>query len=124
MFHHHSYFVQRINHHQIGKTSTSLNSSFSPQIFGEHPLKSLDTHCNATVQDTLTNIIRSGRNLGNFSEATLVEDVNTYIPEGNAVKQEPNTALLSAILMFGTFFIAYFLRIFRNGKYLGRTVSL
>lgn len=36
---------------------------------------------------------------------------------------EPNTALLSAILMFGTFFIAYFLRIFRNGKYLGRTVS-
>ena len=29
---------------------------------------------------------------------------------------EPNTALLSAILMFGTFFIAYFLRIFRNGQ--------
>ena len=24
--------------------------------------------------------------------------------------------------MFGTFFIAYFLRIFRNGQYLGRTV--
>lgn len=38
------------------------------------------------------------------------------------IKKEPNTALLSAILMFGTFFIAYFLRVFRNGKYLGRTV--
>ena len=25
--------------------------------------------------------------------------------------------------MFGTFFIAYFLRIFRNSKYLGRNVS-
>jgi hypothetical protein len=35
----------------------------------------------------------------------------------------PNVALLSTILMFSTFFIAYFLKIFRNGKYLGRTVS-
>merc|ERR1719412_1802921 len=33
---------------------------------------------------------------------------------------QPNTALLSAILMFGTFFIAYFLRIFRNSQYLGK----
>ena len=32
----------------------------------------------------------------------------------------PNTALLSAILMFGCFFIAYFLRLFRNSPYLGR----
>ena len=45
------------------------------------------------------------------------------VVDSEVVKQEPNTALLSAILMFGTFFIAYFLRIFRNGKYLGRTVS-
>jgi len=33
---------------------------------------------------------------------------------------QPNTALLSMILMFGTFFIAYFLRIFRNSQFLGR----
>merc|ERR1719219_226929 len=33
---------------------------------------------------------------------------------------QPNTALLSAILMFGTFFIAYFLRIFRNSQFLGK----
>jgi hypothetical protein len=37
-------------------------------------------------------------------------------------RPNPNTALLSAILMFGTFFIAYFLRIFRNSKFLGRNV--
>ena len=36
---------------------------------------------------------------------------------------EPNTALLSTILIFGTFLIAYFLRIFRNSKFLGRSVS-
>merc|ERR1712106_313779 len=33
---------------------------------------------------------------------------------------QPNTALLSMILMFGTFFIASFLRIFRNSQFLGR----
>ncbi|WAR10579.1 B3A3-like protein [Mya arenaria] len=34
---------------------------------------------------------------------------------------EPNTALLSTILILGTFLIAYFLRIFRNSKFLGRS---
>ncbi|XP_022102508.1 anion exchange protein 3-like isoform X3 [Acanthaster planci] len=33
----------------------------------------------------------------------------------------PNTALLSIILTFGTFFIAYFLQILRNSSFLGRT---
>ncbi|XP_055870394.1 anion exchange protein 2-like isoform X2 [Biomphalaria glabrata] len=37
-------------------------------------------------------------------------------------KNQPNTALLSLILVFGTFLIAYFLRIFRNSKFLGRSV--
>lgn len=37
---------------------------------------------------------------------------------------EPNTALLSTILIFGTFLIAYFLRIFRNSRFLGRSVSV
>ncbi|GIY32728.1 anion exchange protein 2 [Caerostris extrusa] len=35
---------------------------------------------------------------------------------------QPNTALLSMILMIGTFYIAYFLRHFRNSKFLGRSV--
>jgi solute carrier family 4 anion exchanger 2 len=35
---------------------------------------------------------------------------------------QPNTALLSFILMFGTFLIAYFLRNFRNSQFLGRTI--
>ena len=36
---------------------------------------------------------------------------------------EPNTALLSAFLMIGTFVIAYQLRSFKSGKFLGRSVS-
>ena len=35
----------------------------------------------------------------------------------------PNTALLSAFLMIGTFYISYSLRAFKSGKFLGRTVS-
>lgn len=48
-----------------------------------------------------------------------------YSPDGNMtiIEKEmegsyPNTALLSMCLMFGCFFIAYFLRIFKNGPYL------
>ncbi|XP_061083071.1 anion exchange protein 3 [Conger conger] len=35
------------------------------------------------------------------------------------VLNQPNTALLSLVLMLGTFFVAYFLRKFRNSRFLG-----
>ena len=41
----------------------------------------------------------------------------------SGVENEPNTALLSTILMFGTFMIAYGLKQFRNSHYFGRTVK-
>ena len=44
-------------------------------------------------------------------------------PDNEVYENEPNTALLSFILMFGTFMIAYGLKLFRNGKYMGRTVG-
>ena len=37
-------------------------------------------------------------------------------------KNQPNTALLSLLLMFGTFAIAQYLQFFRNSKLLGRRV--
>jgi hypothetical protein len=39
-------------------------------------------------------------------------------------ESQPNTALLCLILALGTFFIAYYLRQFRNSKFLGRSVSI
>ena len=88
---------------------------------------SLDTYCNST------SILQKYLNAANFSEpvfdenGTLIhdnaEDDYENNEDGEVFRQEPNTALLSFILMFCTFFIAYFLRIFRIGKYLGRTVS-
>ncbi|XP_051870161.1 anion exchange protein 3 isoform X3 [Pristis pectinata] len=38
------------------------------------------------------------------------------------VQMQPNTALLSLVLMVGTFFTAYFLRKFRNSRFLGGSV--
>lgn len=43
---------------------------------------------------------------------------------GDRRLNEPNTALLCTILALGTFFIAYYLRHFRNSKFLGRNVSI
>jgi hypothetical protein len=56
-------------------------------------------------------------------EEDLFSALHEALPNTGRPEREPNTALLSAILMFGTFFIAYFLRIFRNSQYFGRTVS-
>ncbi|XP_028289780.1 anion exchange protein 2b isoform X2 [Gouania willdenowi] len=72
------------------------------KIFKEHPLKrcSLD---NGTEEDPLFNI-------------TLVQS-NSTLTGAVAVRGEPNTALLSLVLMAGTFFIAFYLRKFKNSAF-------
>ena len=62
------------------------------------------------------------------SNMTVVGSNMTVVGSNMTVESEasipqPNTALLSVILCFGTFFIAYFMKQFRNSKYLGRPVS-
>lgn len=42
--------------------------------------------------------------------------------EDYLIFNQPNTALLSLVLMMGTFFIAFFLRKFRNSRFLGGKV--
>ncbi|XP_053090278.1 anion exchange protein 3 isoform X3 [Pangasianodon hypophthalmus] len=46
---------------------------------------------------------------------------NGVLTEGPILNQ-PNTALLSLVLMVGTFFVAFFLRKFRNSRFLGGKV--
>ncbi|KAI3356533.1 hypothetical protein L3Q82_017736, partial [Scortum barcoo] len=48
-----------------------------------------------------------------FTPATELEDGE------DPVFNQPNTALLSLVLMMGTFFVAFFLRKFRNSRFLG-----
>ncbi|XP_068186219.1 anion exchange protein 3 isoform X1 [Antennarius striatus] len=62
------------------------------KVFAEHPL--LATYPSDTTP------------------ATGLQDVE-YI------RNQPNTALLSLVLMMGTFFVAFFLRKFRNSRFLG-----
>ncbi|XP_041817821.1 anion exchange protein 2b isoform X2 [Chelmon rostratus] len=73
------------------------------RIFKEHPLKrcSLD---NSTGGDTSTENI------------TLMLSNSTQ-PVTVSVRGEPNTALLSLVLMAGTFFIAFYLRKFKNSAF-------
>lgn len=72
------------------------------QIFKEHPLKRCsfdnDTYGNTSVEN-----------------ATLL--VNSSSQPVMEVKGEPNTALLSLVLMAGTFFIAFYLRKFKNSAF-------
>nr|XP_022325247.1 anion exchange protein 2-like isoform X2 [Crassostrea virginica] len=59
---------------------------------------------------------------GNRTALLPMEDkYHTYHDNFEDGCPKPNTALLSLVLMLGTFFIAYFLRIFRNSKFLGRS---
>ena len=64
------------------------------KVYNTHPLVSIPDYCNQTL---------------------LAEDDVT-----EAVRREPNTALLSTLLMFGTFFVAYFLRAVKGSHFLGR----
>ena len=55
---------------------------------------------------------------------SLALSPDTSSDEDQAIKNQPNTALLSLILTFGTFLLAYALKGFRNSQFLGRSVSL
>merc|ERR1719295_1599262 len=86
------------------------------KIFGKHPLGVTEFYCNET---------ESLMDLMNKPEGTTpaVTNATTEVEAVPKVfENSPNTALLSAILMFGTFGIGYYLRIFRNSHYFGRTV--
>ncbi|XP_048578952.1 band 3 anion transport protein isoform X2 [Nematostella vectensis] len=52
---------------------------------------------------------------------TNLTNIDPYIKENIVpVTGEPNTALLCAILMFGTYFVAFYMRKFRNSHFFGK----
>ncbi|KAM8850142.1 anion exchange protein 2a isoform 2-T4 [Spinachia spinachia] len=67
------------------------------KIFQDHPLQNC-LHGNHTLSPSLCNFTTSGANTGK-------------------VIGEPNTALLSFVLMAGTYFIAFYLRKFKNSSF-------
>lgn len=51
--------------------------------------------------------------------AVYPTDTSGFHSMDGPVHNQPNTALLSLVLMMGTFFVAFFLRKFRNSRFLG-----
>ncbi|XP_072549431.1 solute carrier family 4 member 1a (Diego blood group) [Salminus brasiliensis] len=80
------------------------------KIFKTHPLVLNYEHLNESLEDPFHPVL----------EITNITDEHGNITHYHKVRERPypNTALLSMCLMFGCFFIAFFLRQFKNGIYL------
>lgn len=104
-------------------------------LYGQHPL--LAHYCGI---DTILPSIDGNDTYDNYTESYFInndtemnttlqainQDITTIdLPrnESNDVINQPNTALFCTILALGTFAIAYYLRLFRNSQFLGRSVS-
>ncbi|XP_044037316.1 solute carrier family 4 member 1a (Diego blood group) [Siniperca chuatsi] len=79
------------------------------KIFKTHPLILNYDHLNDTMDDPFHPLIKE--------HIEIHVDGNITIHVQETERPYPNTALLSMCLMFGCFFIAYFLRHFKNGHY-------
>ncbi|KAL5005957.1 hypothetical protein ScPMuIL_017115 [Solemya velum] len=95
------------------------------ETFTNHPI--LPNYCEfCTIKGMSNGVLNSTQ-----SNTSVIERKNSSIPNetltcpvflpGDMDRNQPNTALLSSILIFGTFLVAYFLRVFRNSKFLGRS---
>ncbi|KAM7390256.1 hypothetical protein PAMA_008433 [Pampus argenteus] len=76
------------------------------KIFRDYPLK----RCNIDIPINGTNGTISTENMTHVLS-------NSSLPVKEQVSGEPNTALLSLVLMAGTFFIAFYLRKFKNSAF-------
>lgn len=89
-------------------------------VYGRHPI--LWDYC----QFTLVTPAESNSTQYNASEyaenATVINALPTHDTLGPI--NQPNTAFFCTILTLGTFAIAYYLKMFRNSKFLGRSVSI
>ncbi|KAK0093325.1 hypothetical protein PV326_013821 [Microctonus aethiopoides] len=99
-------------------------------FFNRNPL--LPEYCfddyNGNVTSHMTNstteLLKYTRSLNESGLITNDELTQEHIPSHNSAGlliNQPNTALMCTILCLGTFLGAYYLRIFRNSHYLGRS---
>ncbi|TRY90259.1 hypothetical protein DNTS_005118 [Danionella cerebrum] len=79
------------------------------KIFQEHPLR----RCSSLIVDNSNSSLNS-----TMEEVTVIPlAMNESATEMVKVVGEPNTALLTLVLMSGTFFIAFYLRKFKNSAF-------
>lgn len=100
-------------------------------VFGQHPL--MENYCgilgtcvsntnpsNFTTLENDTMLMDSPIMDRNVSAPLALRQTEQEVEKMN----QPNTALFCTILALGTFVIAYYLRLFRNSQFLGRSVSV
>lgn len=112
-------------------------------VFGRHPLTAdycgfrdllagMDGNgsaANNTIDGNYTNDDTNASAIDLLDDATTaIIPINEYaimLPQYDSHGRinQPNTALFCTILALGTFAIAYYLRLFRNSQFLGRSVS-
>uniref|UniRef100_A0A4W5RG82 Anion exchange protein n=1 Tax=Hucho hucho TaxID=62062 RepID=A0A4W5RG82_9TELE len=80
------------------------------KIFKAHPLVLNYEHLNDSLENPFHPVV--------MEHVEFHDDGNQTVHEVIIERAYPNTALLSMCLMFGCFFIAYFLRQFKNGHFL------
>ncbi|XP_025420919.1 anion exchange protein 3 isoform X2 [Sipha flava] len=90
-------------------------------VFTKHPLLPLKQYCE---EDALIRIENSlfNPNSTDYNSTSNGTDIFRPVDHQTLITKQPNTALLCTILALGTFFIAYYLRHFRNSKFLGRNI--
>ncbi|CAG9818590.1 unnamed protein product [Phaedon cochleariae] len=86
-------------------------------LYTKHPLMGDYCVANSTAgNSTAGNSTASNSTAGNRTVGDAVKRDDVEVPSN-----QPNTALFCTILTLGTFAIAYYLRMFRNSQFLGRS---
>nr|XP_022905719.1 anion exchange protein 2 isoform X2 [Onthophagus taurus] len=103
-------------------------------VFHQHPLLTdycgfdrFNGNCTTSPVDEVFN--STILNITEFGNETYCNDITITPPIGppivrdknGLILNQPNTALMCVILALGTFVIAYYLRLFRNSQFLGRS---
>ncbi|GAA6110046.1 anion exchange protein 2-like isoform X1, partial [Tachysurus ichikawai] len=83
------------------------------KIFKEHPLKRCSLLNESMLNDSESSLVSSLEE--NFISNSSASNSSSLVTE--RIVGEPNTALLSLVLMAGTFFIAFYLRKFKNSAF-------
>ncbi|XP_023949078.2 band 3 anion transport protein isoform X2 [Bicyclus anynana] len=88
-------------------------------IYRAHPLGY--DYCQHNLNTTDVNVINETDSSNITFTGNATTPVPPIAPPHDILFPQPNTALFSTILTLSTFILAYYLRIFRNGKFLGRS---
>lgn len=107
------------------ENSEPYAEALSSNIYDESSVINVTTitTISSTTPTVITLIAGLNENETSVGNETIDSVINAFVTPTNALGwvNQPNTALFCTILTLGTFTVAYYLRIFRNSHFLGRS---